>query len=89
MKSEEGLEEPTGSVRYMAQVKGEWAGMPNDGRWRPLCSGTLNQTGRSDEWASTFDTRWETEHFIQQALTAATESPIETRVIKVRCEGEE
>lgn len=71
------------TTRFMVQVRGEWAGAAADGRWHPLCSGTLNQTGKSDEWASTFDTREEAESFAAQAIDGATESPIETRVVEV------
>lgn len=69
---------------YRVEVRGEWAGAADDGRWRPLCSGTLNQTGKSDEEASTFDTREEADSFVFQAIQGATESPIEARVVVVR-----
>ena len=46
-------------ARYRIEVHGEWAGMV--GAWRPAISGTLNQTGRDDVEASTFDTRDEAE----------------------------
>ena len=45
---------------YMVQVRtsgrGQWAGMSTQGRWVPACVGALNETGRSDAFASTFDT---------------------------------
>jgi hypothetical protein len=43
------------SVGYQIQVTGEWGG--SVGGWRPAITGTLNQTGREDAWASTEDTR--------------------------------
>lgn len=42
------------ATRYVIEVKGNWGGA--SGSWRPAVTGTLNQTGRSDEEASTFDT---------------------------------
>lgn len=38
------------TTRYQIQVTGEWGG--SVGSWRPSITGTLNQTGHSDEWAS-------------------------------------
>ena len=38
---------------YQVQVTGEWGG--SVGGWRPAITGTLNQTGQSDAWASTCD----------------------------------
>jgi hypothetical protein len=36
---------------YRIEVTGEWGGTV--GGWRPAITGTLNQTGGDDEWAST------------------------------------
>ena len=48
---------------FMVQVRtvgrGMWAGTSTGGQWKPACGGTLNQTGKSDEYASTFDTEGE------------------------------
>lgn len=41
-------------MRYMIQVRGEWGGATSSA-WRPAITGTINQTGRSDIDASTFD----------------------------------
>jgi hypothetical protein len=39
-------------MAFQIQVTGEWAGVV--GGWRPAISGTVNQTGESDDDASTF-----------------------------------
>lgn len=39
-------------MAYQVQVRGEFGGAT--GGWRPAITGTLNQTGASDEAASTF-----------------------------------
>lgn len=44
-----------GMRSYRIEVRGEWAGSVSSD-WRPAISGTLNQTGESDEEASTCDT---------------------------------
>ena len=41
-------------MSYQIQVRGEWGG--SVGGWRPAITGTLNQTGQSDDYASTEDT---------------------------------
>lgn len=43
--------------RWVVQAKGDWAGQT--GGWRPAIDGTINQTGRSAEEASTFTNRGE------------------------------
>jgi hypothetical protein len=45
---------------HILQVRGEWAGDVTPG-WRPAVAGTLNQTGQSDEQASTFSSIEEAE----------------------------
>ena len=40
---------------FQIQVTGDWGGAI--GGWRPAITGTLNQTGQDDAWASTEDTR--------------------------------
>lgn len=42
-------------MAFQIQVKGEWAGGVGN-TWRPAIDGTLNQTGRPRDEASTFDT---------------------------------
>jgi hypothetical protein len=50
-------------TQYQVQVYGEWGDKPaghsftNYNRWRPAITGKLNTTGKSDEWASTFEKR--------------------------------
>ncbi len=47
---------------HRVEVIGEWAG--SLGGWRPACSGTENQTGQSDAFASTFETQEEAQRYV-------------------------
>lgn len=50
------------TTRYQIQISTrEWAGSLTNGRWVPAIDGTYNQTSKSAEEASTFDTREEAE----------------------------
>jgi hypothetical protein len=48
-------------IHYQVQVLGEWGDKAvghciiPDNQWRPAITGKLNGTGKSDEWASTFE----------------------------------
>jgi len=53
-------------MAFQVQVTGEWAGV--SGGWRPAVSGTLNETGRDDTWASTSDTREEAQDTLEYVL---------------------
>jgi hypothetical protein len=57
---------------YQVQVRGEWGG--SVGGWRPAITGTLNQTGRDDAWASTADTHEEAQATLDQAILPLLES---------------
>ena len=46
--------------RYQLQTRDAWAGRPA-GTWLPAVAGTVNQTGKPDGEASTFDTEEEAE----------------------------
>jgi hypothetical protein len=50
---------------YLLQVTGEWAG--EVGGWRPAIAGTVNQTGLTDEEASTFRTHEEASLALENA----------------------
>jgi hypothetical protein len=63
-------------MSYIIEVRGgEWAGIPGDGRWRPACGGTLNQTGGSDAFASTFESRTEAEEIMRQMIDGENPEP--------------
>jgi len=63
-------------MSYIIEVRGgEWAGIPGDGRWRPACGGTLNQTGKDDAFASTFETQSEAEEIMQQMIDGENPEP--------------
>lgn len=69
---------------WMIQVRGgDWAGVGGDS-WRPACGGTLNQTGRSDEFASTFETQEEATSFVDEMVRGESPSPeTEFRIVEV------
>lgn len=63
-------------MNYIIEVRGgEWAGIPNDGRWRPACGGTLNQTSGDDAFASTFATEAEAEEIMRQMIDGGSPEP--------------
>ena len=53
--------------KFQVQVSGRFGG--GLGGWRPACTGTENQTGGSDEDASTFDTYDEAEAYADHLRT--------------------
>lgn len=67
-------------MAYMIEVRGVWAGGTGD--WRPACSGTLNQSGFSDEYASSFDSRAEAEEQAME-LRESADGNVEFRIVEV------
>lgn len=53
-------------MSFQIQVRGEWAGAV--GGWRPAVAGTVNQTGLSDEEASTCATHDEAQATLDRAI---------------------
>ena len=70
----------TKQVNYQIQVRGSWAdGDSNE--WRPAIAGTLNQTGLSDEEASTFATCREASDVLDELVRP--QNPVEMRIVQV------
>lgn len=83
-RAQEIADEPAVAVRYQVQVRGAWGGRPDDGRWRPAITGTLNQSIDSDEDVSTVDTLAEAEELLQLCESERdVESTAKFRISKV------
>lgn len=68
-------------MAYQVQVIcNEWAGGLQSG-WRPAIAGALNQTGLSDEEASTFDTEEEARAVLADLVIP--QNPDEARVVAI------
>lgn len=67
-------------MAYQIQVRGEWAG--SVGGWRPAVSGSVNQTGLSDEHASTFASEIEAEAALV-ALVREGAHEAELRIVEI------
>ena len=72
-------------MAFRIEVSGEWAG--SVGGWRPAIAGALNATGRSDEKASTFETREEADDVLEydclSQQTGGDQNAPEFRVVEV------
>ena len=62
----------TALARHRVEVRGPFGG--TDGGWRPAITGTLNQSGKSDEHASTLDTESEASDAAAMVLEAGAAS---------------
>lgn len=70
-------------MAFQIQYRGEWGGaLASD--WAPAVTGTVNQTGESNESASTFESRDVAEAFLDDELRPqADPDRVEFRVLKI------
>lgn len=68
-----------GAMSYRVEVRGTFGGAT--GGWRPAITGTLNQTGKSDAEASTFQTEGDAE---DACGLARAELGVDTRITRAR-----
>lgn len=71
---------PEMTNKFQVQVRGDFGGT-SDG-WRPAITGTLNQTGQGDDYASTAESYGEAQELLGM-VHAAGASADDTRVIEV------
>lgn len=71
-------------MKYRIEINTqEWAGKLSRRPWRPAIAGTLNQTGMTDEEASTYDTLTEAEVDVPVVREQLGDAEGEVRIVEV------